>query len=219
MRGSQDRRQLALDRIAVELAQLEPVSHVLGRREVRPERVTLEDQRHVAACRRRGPGRGGYELVAHANLAGRRLDEARNQAQRRRLAAAGGAEQAHEPAESDGQSNIVDHREIAVALGQPPQFNRRHALPPRYPAGLPAASSVTIETPNRCPASATACRLLQVSPALVLRRRTEASLRSLRKLGCGAPSRRMRRAPDVGFTRDRQYQIHSAATAYARDVC
>ena len=97
MRGGQDCRQLALDRIAMELSQF-VVGHVLSNHHPAPEHVALKDHRHVAPLRRRGPRRRGHQLVAHANFAGRRLDEARDQAQRRRLAGAQrGAEQAHRP--------------------------------------------------------------------------------------------------------------------------
>src|SRR5262249_20534962 len=100
--------------------------------------VALEDHRHVTPLRRQRPRRGRYELVAHPDLAGRRLDEARDQPQRRRLAAAGRSEQADQPAMLDGERHVVDDRNLSIALGQPSQFNRRHARPPRRPAGCPA---------------------------------------------------------------------------------
>jgi hypothetical protein len=39
----------------------------------------------------------------------------------------------------DGERHVVDDRKLSVALGQASQFNRRHARPPRRPAGRSAA--------------------------------------------------------------------------------
>ena len=72
----------------------------------------------------------GNQFVADADFAGARLDEAGDQPQRRGLAAARRAEQAHQLAVLDGQRYVVHHRDVAIALGQATQFNRRHANPP-----------------------------------------------------------------------------------------
>src|SRR5262245_20661527 len=128
MRGVQNVGELALDRVAIDLAQLESVGDVLGDRHVRPQRVALEDHRHVAPLGGQRARRRGDDPVAYPDLAGGRLDEARDQAQRRSLAAAGRPEQAYEAAVLDGERDVVDDCEIAVALGEPPQFDRRHAL-------------------------------------------------------------------------------------------
>ena len=118
------------DGVAIQLAQLEAVDDVLGHRHVRPQRVALEDHRHVAPLGRQRLRRRGHELVADADLAVARLDEAGDQPQRRGLAAAGGPEQADQLAVLDGERYVVDHRGVAIALGQAPQLDRRHAILP-----------------------------------------------------------------------------------------
>src|SRR4029453_13760392 len=85
----------------------------------------------------------------------------------------GGAEQAYEAAMLDGERDVVDDCLIAVALGEPPQFDRRHAL-----ASSPLDRLIrrfrlaTIETPNPGPASATACRLFSSAPIPRCRHKT-----------------------------------------------
>jgi len=135
----QNRGEFAIDGGAVELAQLKSIGDVFGNRHVRPQRVTLKNHRHVAPLRRQRARRGGYQLIADPYFARRRLDEARDQPQRRRLAAAGRPEQADQPAVLDGERHVVDHRNLSITLGQAPQFNRRHTHPPRRPAGCSAA--------------------------------------------------------------------------------
>jgi hypothetical protein len=76
----------------------------------------------------------GDQLVADADFACARLDEAGDQPQRGGLAAAGRPQQADQVAVLDMQRHIIDHRDIAVSLGQAPQLNRRHAHSPRYRA-------------------------------------------------------------------------------------
>ena len=138
--GIQNRGEFAIDGGAVELAQLESIGDVFGNRHVRPQRIALKNHRHVAPLRRQRPRRRRYQLVADPNFAGRRLDEARDQPQRRRLAATGRPEQADQPAVLDGERHVVDDRNLSITLGQAPQFNRRHARPPRRPAGCSAAA-------------------------------------------------------------------------------
>ena len=130
LRGAEDRRDLALDRRAVDFAQFEAVGDVLRHRHVRPQRVALEDHRHVAPLGRHGAGRRGDDLAADADFARGRLDETGDQPQRGGLAAARRAQQAHQATVLDGQRYVVDDRERAVVLRQTPQFDRRHAVPP-----------------------------------------------------------------------------------------
>src|SRR5215467_3230802 len=40
---------------------------------------------------------------------------------------------------ADGSTKPAINRNLAIALGQPSQFNRRHTRPPRRPAGCSAA--------------------------------------------------------------------------------
>jgi len=124
--GGEDARHLGGDLGARQLAQGQAVGDVLGDRHVRPQRVALEDHRHLARFRRQRARRRRHHPVAHRDLAGRRFDEAGDQAQRRRLAATGRPEQAHQQAVVDAQRDVVDHGDRVVALGQVSQFNRRH---------------------------------------------------------------------------------------------
>ena len=73
-------RDLLGDHRLVELAQRQPVGDVLRHRHVRPERVALEDHRHVALLGRQRARRRGHHAVADRDLARRRLDEARRSA-------------------------------------------------------------------------------------------------------------------------------------------
>ena len=63
---------------------------------------------------------GGSRVTSRAaqpHVAGGRLDEARDHAQRRGLAAARGAEQHHELAVGDIERDVAHGVEVAVALG------------------------------------------------------------------------------------------------------
>jgi hypothetical protein len=129
-RGGEDGSELLGDGVAVQLSQLEAVDDVFGHRQVRPQRVALEDHRHVAPLGRQRMGGRGDQLVADANLAFARFDEAGDQPQRGGLAATRGAEQANQMAVLDGERDIVHHRDIAVSLGQAAQLDGRHTNPP-----------------------------------------------------------------------------------------
>ncbi len=109
-----------------QLAQRQAIGDVLGDRHVRPQRVALKDHRHLARFRRQRARRRRHHPVTDRDLAGRRLDEARDQAQRRRLAAAGRTEQADEETVVDAERDVVDHGRRVIALGQVPQLDRRH---------------------------------------------------------------------------------------------
>ena len=107
-RGGEDGVELLLDGRAVDLAQLEPIDDVLGDRHVRPQRVALEDHRHVAPLGRQRLLRRGHDAVADADLAFGRLDEAGDQPQRRGLAAARWPEQADQRAMLDRHRDVID---------------------------------------------------------------------------------------------------------------
>jgi hypothetical protein len=122
-RRRQNRLQLAVCDSLVELPDFQAIGHVLGHRHVRPQRIALEDHRHVAAFRRHRAGRRGEHLAADHDFACRGLDEARDQPQGRRLAAARRAEQADELAMLDAQRHAVDRDGVAVVLGEALQFD------------------------------------------------------------------------------------------------
>ena len=97
----------------LDLAHLQPEGDVLRHRQMREERVALKHQAGVAL-----PGRQSRDVaIAETHRPRARLDEARHDAQRRRLAAAGRAEQHHELPVGDVESDVADGVDIAVALG------------------------------------------------------------------------------------------------------
>src|SRR5439155_1706915 len=91
----------------------EAEADVLEDREVREERVRLEDGVDVALV-----GRLASDgLLAEVDRAGVRLLEAADHAQRRRLAAAGGAEEREEAAALDLERDVVDGGDVVELLG------------------------------------------------------------------------------------------------------
>jgi len=122
-RRRQDTGEPAVDRRLVEPADLQAVGDVLRHRHMWPQGIALEDHRHVAALRRHRAGRGGQHLAANHDFACRRLDEAGDQPQGRRLAAARGAEQADQLAVLDVQRHAIDGDGLAVALAEALQLD------------------------------------------------------------------------------------------------
>src|SRR5207245_2202111 len=100
------------DRGAVELPEPEAVSDVGARGHVGPERVVLEDHADVTLV--------GSQLVhaalAEPDLAGVGCPKARDEAEQRRLAAAGRPEQCEELAVGDLERNPVDGGHAVEAL-------------------------------------------------------------------------------------------------------
>ncbi|OIQ65939.1 hypothetical protein GALL_524970 [mine drainage metagenome] len=86
-----DRRELFRNGVAIHFPQTQPVDDVLGDRHVRPQRVALEDHRHLALLGRQGARGRGYQPVADMDFAIAGLEKAGDQPQRRGLAAARGA--------------------------------------------------------------------------------------------------------------------------------
>src|SRR6516165_4653851 len=148
MRGRKDCAELAGDGGAIEPAQFEAVSDVLGHSHVRPQRIALKDHRHVAALRRNGTRRRGNERIAYADLAGRRLDETRNQPQRRGLAAARRPKQACQAPVLDSQRNVIDNRKLSIALGQTAQLNRGHVASSQVPVNAGLRFSMNARRPS-----------------------------------------------------------------------
>ncbi len=102
---------LALDLGLRLLPHLQAEGDVLVDGEMGKERVALEDEAGVAP-----PGRKmGDVAVAEPDRPRRRLDETRDHAQRRRLAAARGPEQHEELAVGDVEADVVDGFQVAVA--------------------------------------------------------------------------------------------------------
>ena len=84
---------------------------VLAHGEPGEQRVILEHHAAIAA-------RTGDAPPIHQDLAGGRLLEPRDDAQHGRLAAAGGADQAHELALCDGRINAAERLDLAIARGE-----------------------------------------------------------------------------------------------------
>jgi hypothetical protein len=115
---------------SVDLAQAQTVLGVLTNRHVRPQRIALEDQAHVATLGRNehpAVDRVQYPIV-DGYRTGRRLFETGDHPQRRGLAAAGGAEHAHEVTVVDRQIQVIDgtRRASGVSLGDAAQRDRGH---------------------------------------------------------------------------------------------
>ena len=79
-------------------------------RHVRPQRVALEDHRHLALLGRQRARLRGHQPVADMDLAVGGFEETGDQPQRRGLAAAGRAEQADQLPVVDPQRDVIDDR-------------------------------------------------------------------------------------------------------------
>ena len=97
-----------------DLPHLETEGDVAGHRHVREESIALE---HHAGVATEG-WKLGHVLIADEDASRGRLDEARDHAERRRFAAAGGSQQGHQLALLDAQRDVVDHAVGAVDLDQ-----------------------------------------------------------------------------------------------------
>src|SRR3984957_14717149 len=124
--------------VAIDFAQPQAVDDILGDRHMRPQRVTLEDHRHLALLGRQCHRFRRYKPVADADLAIGGIEKARDQPQRRGLAATRGAEQADQLPVIDPQRDIIDDRERSKSFGQAAQINRRqsHHSPSSAVVGL-----------------------------------------------------------------------------------
>ncbi len=113
---------LALDRSRIELPHAQAEGDVLRHGEMREEGIALEDEAGIAVI-----GRDvGHVALAEQDAARRRLDEAGDEAQRRRLAAARGAEQDQELALVDLQRDILHRLVAAEFLAQILETQARH---------------------------------------------------------------------------------------------
>ena len=96
---------------------------VPGHRHMRKKGVALEHHAHVPLVR----GKSGDVPALNPDRAPCRLDEARDHAQGRCLAAAGRSEKGDEFAGSDTQIEIVDGGARAIGLGEANEFEVGHA--------------------------------------------------------------------------------------------
>ena len=127
-----------------ELAELETVGDVGGRRHVGPERVVLEDHADIAVV----GGQPVHHPVAEADLAGIGLREAGQQPEQRGLPAPRGTEQREQLAVGHDEIGMVDGGDGAEALDEPGDDDL-HGL--RFGPALPLTSSSARPTWPRCP--------------------------------------------------------------------
>ncbi len=116
----------AIDVGAAELTHFQPEGDVLRHRHVREQRIALEHHAGVAPPRRQQRD----VLARQPDVAGRRLDEARDHAQGRGLAAARGAQQHQKFAVGDRERDLAHGIEIAVVFGEAVERQVGHVRPP-----------------------------------------------------------------------------------------
>jgi hypothetical protein len=104
------------------MARLEPVGDVLGDRHMRKERVVLEHDADAAAMRRQMV----HGLAVEEDAARALRHEARDDAQKRGLAAARGAQQRDELAGGDVEPDVADRDQVAEAVRDAVE---RHLVP------------------------------------------------------------------------------------------
>ena len=109
--------------VAPAFAKQQAVADVVHHAEMGEQRVVLEDDAEVALVRWRGQDAD----AVRANVAAVGVDEPRDAAQRRRLAAAGRTKQADELALPGRQAHLVESDGLAVALAQRMQLDVAHS--------------------------------------------------------------------------------------------
>ncbi len=109
---------------ALDAAHLEAEAHVLAHGLVRIERIVLKHHGDVALARRQRV----HDLIADAHLARGHAFETRHHAQRRGLAAAGRADKHDQFAIGNIQIDAFDDLGTAIALSEPAQADRCHAV-------------------------------------------------------------------------------------------
>ncbi len=116
--------------------QAQPERHVLCDRHVRIERVVLEHHRDVAVLRRHVVD----DVAADHDVAVADVLQARDHAQRGRLAAAGGADQHDELVVGDVEVDAAHGFDVVVTLNYLPQSNVSHrtSAPGHQPFVAPA---------------------------------------------------------------------------------
>ena len=122
-----------LDLVLGELAQLQPERHVLERRHVRVKRVILKHHGDVAVFRRQVVD----DLAADIDVARGDFLEARDHAQRGRLAAARWADQHDEFVVGDIEIDAAHRLDVVVALGHLTQCDFGHLVDSFSPLSRP----------------------------------------------------------------------------------
>ena len=117
---------------------------VLRHRHMRVERVGLEDHGDPALGRRHVGDVGAGDMDG---ALGHRLEPG-DHPEQRGLAAAGGPEESAELAAIDGQIEVLDRLDIAVALLDAPQLDFDHLVPQSWPCPGPAAITSSRHEPR-----------------------------------------------------------------------
>src|SRR5262249_32519155 len=113
---------------------------------VGPERVALEDHRHLTALGRHDGRRGRQHAITDADFARLGREKAGHEPERRRLAAPGRSQQRDEFAGRDLEGEPFDGRDVAVPFREPADADARHRYPrtPRTSRPSSACMSVTV---------------------------------------------------------------------------
>ena len=106
--------------------ELQREAHVLAHGHVRVERIGLEHHRDAAL----GGGDVVHPLAADVELAAVMLFEPGDHAQKRGLAAAGGADEDDELLGLDVEIDALDDFDRAEGFANAPEFQSAHAFPP-----------------------------------------------------------------------------------------
>lgn len=122
------------------------VGDVLIGVQVREQRVVLEDDVEAALLHRHP----GQVLAVEEDLTAGGVGDAEDDVQQRGLAAAGGAEDRHDPALVQGQADAVQHGGVAERLGDVLQFEHGSLLPSADGAKGVCPSAIWV--PARSPA-------------------------------------------------------------------
>ncbi len=126
----------------IQAAHLEPKADIVGRAHMRKQRVGLEHHAGRALVGRQP----GHVLLVEQHAAARRRQEARDHAQGRGLAAAGGPEQRHQLAFAHHEIQFIHGHRSAEALGQLLDRKARHQT---TRDSLTKRSVITISSPTR----------------------------------------------------------------------
>src|SRR5580765_3047634 len=113
---------------------LQRKSDVVADREMRIEAIALEHHRHAAGARRNVVD----DVAADQEIAAGLLLEPADDAQERRLAAAGRPEQHHELAVRHSQTNAVDCRNLAKLLDDVFCYYRSHGASQNSTQNIPS---------------------------------------------------------------------------------
>jgi hypothetical protein len=124
-------------------------AHVRGHRQVREERVVLEDHAHASRLGR-DPYASGHLAVADDDRPTVGTLEAGDEAEKRRLPATGRAQKSHDLAASDAERRLVDGRDRPEALrhGVEPDHRAIHVRGTLQPFA-PKVENPLARTPDR----------------------------------------------------------------------